>query len=357
MAQDSGGGEKTEDATPRKLQKARQEGQVGKSQEVPSVVVLLTGISILYAFGGSMYHRITAILRESIAFQTVPHCNEAYCVNLLYTFIRQYALMLMPLLAAIFVAAFVINIAQVGWTISWKAITPKFSKINPVSGFSRIISLRSLVELIKNLLKLAIIGLVGWSVIQSKLSDTLRLYDQTPAYIIFFIFKVAFQVILAITLVMALLSFFDFFYQKWKFKEDQKMTKQEVKDEHKQAEGDPQVKSRIRQLQAQAARKRMMQDVPEADVIVTNPTHLAVALRYDALSMSAPTVTAKGAGEVAERIKVIAGEHDIPIVENKPLARNLYKMIDIGGLIPSELYTAVAEVLAYVYQLKNKKSR
>jgi flagellar biosynthetic protein FlhB len=297
-----------------------------------------------------------AILRESITFHMIPHCNEAYCVNLLYTFTRQYALILMPLLAAIFVAAFAINVMQVGWTISWKAIHPKFSKINPVSGFSRVVSGRSLFELIKNLLKLAIIGLVGWFVVQSRIKGTLRLYDHAPAYIVFFIFKVAFQVVLAITLVMAVLSFFDFFYQKWKFKEDQKMTKQEVKDEHKQSEGDPQVKSRIRQLQAQAARKRMMQDIPEADVIVTNPTHIAVALRYDAMSMSAPSVIAKGAGEVAVRIKAIADLHDIPMVENKPLARNLYKMIDIGGVIPPELYTAVAEVLAYVYQLKNRKS-
>ncbi len=356
MAQDTGGGEKTEDATPRKLQKAREEGQIGKSMEVPSVVVLLVGISTLYAFGGGMYHKLSAVLRESVSFTVIPDINEAYCIHLFYAFTQQFALILMPVLAAVFAAALAANLMQVGFAISWKAVEPKFSKVTPISGFSRIISPRALVELVKNVLKLAIIGLVAWFVVQSEMISTLRLYDHDPAHIILFIFKVAFKLVLWVSLVVALLSFLDLLYQKWKFKEDQKMTKQEVKDEHKQSEGDPQVKARIRQLQNEAARKRMMQEVPQADVIVTNPTHLAVALQYDALNMSAPSVTAKGAGPVAERIKAVAREHDIPVVENKPLARNLYKMIDIGGVIPSELYTAVAEVLAYVYQLKRKKS-
>lgn len=354
MAKDTGAGEKTEDATPKKLREAREEGQVGKSIEVSSVLVLLAGACVLYAFGYFMHQNLAAVMRESFTFDAVPDFSAQHCIHLLYKFTKRYALALLPVLSAVFVAALAANFLQVGFLISWKAIQPKFSKLNPISGFSRIISSRAVVDLFKNLLKVLIIGLVSWFAVRSRLSSTVRLYDHDIAYILVFILKVSFKIVLQISIVMAVLAFLDLLYQKWKFKEDQKMTKQEVKEEFKQTEGDPQVKARIRQLQAQAAKKRMMQEVPKSDVIVTNPTHLALAIRYDALTMTAPQVVAKGAGPVAQRIKEIARQKNIPVVENKQLARNLYKTVDVGGEIPPELYTAIAELLAYVYQLKGK---
>lgn len=355
MAQDpGGGGEKTEDASSKKLQKAREEGQVAKSIEIPSVFVLLAGVLSLYAFGFFMYDNFLRIFRDNLVFSTIPVITQTQAVHLLFRISLQLFILLAPMMLAVFVAAMASNFFQVGFEISWKAIQPKISRIDPIKGFAQKFTSRALVEFLKSILKIAIIAWVGYRAIKNDMGDIARLYDHSVGFILLYVMKACLFIFLKVILAMVLLAVLDYAFQKWKFLEDQKMTKQEVKDEFKQTEGDPIIKSRIRQLQREAARKRMMAKVPEADVVVTNPTHLAVALKYDGLTMEAPTVLAKGAGPVAANIRKIAEESGVPVVENKELARNLYASVDIGQEVPSEAFQAVAELLAYVYKLKGK---
>ena len=354
MAEDpESGGEKTEDASSRKLNKAREEGQVAKSMEIPSVFVLLGGVIALYATAFFFYQNCVEVFHYNFMFDRVPELSPADLTVLLIYHAKKMFLMCLPVFAAVFVVALISNIAQVGFHVSWKAIEPKLSKLNPINGFKQKFTSRALIEFVKSLVKIAVISLVCYLATKSELSNVLTLYDNSTAQILLFLLIKSFWIFIKVCIVMALVAILDYAFQKWKFLEDQKMTQKEVKDERKQTEGDPAVKSKIRQLQMAAARKRMMAEVPEADVVVTNPTHLAVALRYDKKKMDAPTVVAKGAGAVAANIRKIARENDVPIVEDKSLARNLYKAVDIDGQAPFEYYQAVAELLAYVYGLKN----
>jgi flagellar biosynthesis protein FlhB len=346
--------EKTETATSKKREKAREEGQVAKSPEIASVLVLLVGIFVLYLVGGQTYSRIEQVLHNLVSFQQLPSFDKQFCLSLLNKVMSFYLLIVLPIMGAVFLAAFVSNYAQVGLHFSAKAISPKLSKFDVIKGFGRLLSLRSLMELTKSVLKLIIIGTVVYFAVRGELDQIVKLYDSDIPFIFLYTFKGIFKIFIWVLIIMVTVATLDYLYQKWQYEKDLKMTKQEVKEENKQTEGDPQVKSRIRSIQMQAARKRMMQDVPDADVVVTNPTHLAVAIKYDPLKMEAPEVVAKGAGVIAERIKEIASEHQIPVVENKELARNLYKTIDIGETIGSEFFKAIAELLAYVYKLKGK---
>ncbi|NWH04095.1 flagellar biosynthesis protein FlhB [Desulfobacter latus] len=354
MAEDpESGGEKTEDASSRKLDKAREEGQVAKSMEIPSVFVLLGGVIALYATALFFYRNCVDVFHYNFMFERVPELSPADLTVLLIYHAKKMFLMCLPVFAAVFVVALLSNIAQVGFHVSWKAIEPKLSKLNPINGVKQKFTSRALIEFVKSLLKIAVISLVCYLATKNEISNVLTLYDQSTAQILLFFLIKSFWIFIKVCIIMALVAILDYAFQKWKFLEDQKMTQKEVKDERKQTEGDPAVKSKIRQLQMAAARKRMMAEVPEADVVVTNPTHLAVALQYDKKKMDAPTVVAKGAGAVAANIKKIARENDVPIVEDKPLARNLYRDVDIDGQVPFEYYQAVAELLAYVYGLKN----
>jgi len=355
MAEDpEGGGEKTEDASSRKLSKAREEGQVAKSMEIPSVFVLLGGILALYWTSFFMYGEFVSVFHHNFVFEKVPEFNPLDVINLLGYHFQKIFFLCLPLFAVVCVVALLSNMAQVGFEISWKAIEPKISKLNPISGFKNKFSSRSVVEFVKSLVKLAIVSLVVYWAVEGKMSEILMLYDNDIAQILLFLAIESFWVFIKVCLVMMVVAFIDFSFQKWKFLEDQKMTKKEVKDELKQTDGDPMIKSRIRQLQMEAARKRMMAEVPEADVVVTNPTRLAVALKYDNMSMEAPKVIAKGAGPVAKNIREIARENNVPLVEDKLFARNLYRLVDIGGDVPMEYYQAVAELLAYVYRMKQQ---
>ncbi len=355
MAEDpEGGGEKTEDASARKLEKSREEGQVAKSMEIPSVFVLLAGTLGLYVSAYLIYKNLLGVMHDGFFFNSVPKLNDLAAVHLLFRCTIRFLIMTAPVFLAVFVAALVSNFLQVGFEVSWKAVEPKLSRINPISGFKQKFSSVAFAEFIKSLLKIVVVTIVAYLEVKKNIDDLARLYDHGTAYILLYILKMAFIIYLKVIAVMVILAILDYIFQKWKFLQDQKMTKQETKDELKQTEGDPQVKARIRQLQTEAARKRMMSEVPEADVVVTNPTHLAVALKYDGMTMEAPHVVAKGSGKVAENIKRIAEKADVPIVENKELARNLYKIVDIGGEVPTELFQAVAEILAYVYKLKGK---
>ena len=354
MAEDpESGGEKTEDASGKKLSKAREEGNVAKSTEIPSVFVLLGGVISLWASAFYIYNNVLEVFHFNFIFEKVPDFTRAEMVNILAVHGQKLLMICLPMFAGVYVVAILSNVAQVGFEISWKAIEPKFSKLNPISGFKQKFSSRAVVEMVKNLVKIGVISLVAYNAIMGELPRITRLYDNSIGQILLFILDISFWIVIKVCLIMMVVALLDYAYQKWKFLEDQKMTKKDVKDETKQTEGDPMVKSRIRQLQHEAARKRMMADVPDADVVVTNPTRLAVALKYDGTSMDAPKLLAKGAGPVAKNIRRIARENDIPLVEDKQLARNLYSQVDIGGEVPIEYYQAVAELLAYVYKLKN----
>ena len=253
-----------------------------------------------------------------------------------------------------FIVVFVCDLVQVKWRPTTKPLKPKFSKINPIQGFKRIFSKNSIVELIKSVAKLAVVGYVAYSYLKDKVEGVFILYDMGLNQALGLIGEIVIDLGIRISAVYMVIAFLDFAYQKWKFKDDMKMTKQEVKDEYKNQEGDPQIKGKQKQRMMEASRRRMMQQLPEADVVITNPTHYAVAVKYDPDKFDAPYVVAKGENFLAQKIKEIAKENNVEIVENKPLARMLYANVDVGGLIPPELYQAVAEVLAFVYHLKGK---
>jgi len=355
MAEDpESGGEKTEDPSSRKLSKAREEGQVAKSGEIPSVFVLLAGAISLYASSYYIYNNLLSVFYFNFKFEKIPLLTNLEVVRLLAFHTEKLIFTCLPVMLAVLLMALLSNVAQVGFTISWKSLEPKPSRLDPINGFKQKFTSRAVVEFVKLLVKVGVISLVAYYSIKGELTEISVLYDYSVGQILLFVLRIAFWIFIKVCLIMIVVALLDYAYQKWKFLDDQKMTKKEVKDETKQTEGDPLVKSRIRQLQHEAARKRMMADVPEADVVVTNPTRLAVALKYDGSRMDAPMVLAKGAGPVAENIRKIARENKVPLVEDKQLARNLYSSVDIGQEVTMELYQAVAELLAYVYKLKGK---
>ena len=352
MAETSGQ-EKTEKATSKKREDARNKGQVAISREVSSATVLLASMGFFYFAGSSMFWNLSEVISRvfqsigTLRFNTIDDAS-VFSLEVLYRLLAILMPFLLPL-AALGLAA---NIFQVGFKFSTEAISPKFSKLNPISGMKRFVSLKSLVELAKSVLKLMFIGTIAYLLVKGEMESFPLLVHQEVGQILIFIARVSLKISFFVCLAMIILSMLDFLYQRWQHEQDLKMTKQEVKDELKQTYGDPKVKARIRGVQMEMARRRMMAAVPEADAVITNPTRLAIALKFDARKMIAPRVLAKGSGHIAHRIREIATEHQITIVEEKPLAQALFKMVDIGGYIPAELYRAVAEVLAYVYRLK-----
>ncbi|MBW1677538.1 MAG: flagellar biosynthesis protein FlhB [Deltaproteobacteria bacterium] len=346
--------EKTEKATPRKRSEARKKGQVGKSREIPSVAVLLAGLSTLYVFGAYMYSHIRSLMQDTFSMIATPNLNLSEFLAFGSIVIERFIFMVLPVMIAVFVTALLSNVLQVGLLLSWEAVTPKLSKLDPIKGMQKLFSKQTLMELFKSLAKLALVGVIAYLTVKGEMDRLPSLADTEVQAILLYILKIAFKIFIRVSMAMILLAILDYAFQKWQYEQQLKMTKQEVKEEFKRTEGDPLIKSRIKKIQFEMAKRRMMEEVPKADVVVTNPVHLAIALQYDSAGMSAPTVLAKGAGEVAERIKTLAGEHHIPIVENRELAQNLYRMVEIGNEVPSTLYQAVAEVLAYVYKLKNK---
>ena len=267
--------------------------------------------------------------------------------------ILQWMLIVLPFFAFGFIIALLVSIVQVGWKVSTKPMKPELSKFNPINGFKRMFSKDSVFELVKSIIKIGLIAYMAYASIRDHQNELFILYDLELKQAVALVGGLVIDVGFKISLVYLIVGIADFVYQKHKFNEDMKMTKQEVKDEFKNTEGDPQIKGRQRRKMQEVSQKRMMQDVPKADVVITNPTHFAVALRYDTKESTAPIVVAKGADYVAQKIKEIAKDNKIEIVENKPLARMIYHNVDLGAEIPPELYQAVAEVLAYVYRLKN----
>jgi len=348
--------EKTEKATPKKRQELREKGEVAKSRELPSVAVLLSALIALSLFGSYTYYHIQVIMKGAFSLPTMNDMNISEFIIFAQRVVSRFILALSPLLAAVFITAILSNIMQVGFVLSGESITPKLSKIDPIKGFGRLISKQGFMELFKSLLKMVIVGGIAYLTVKSEMNNVAHLGEMDLNSIFIYIFIIFFKIFIRCILAMIFLVIIDFAFQKWDFENRNKMTKQEVKDEFKRTEGDPLIKSRIKSIQMEMARRRMMQAVPDADVVITNPTHIAVALKYNSSEMNAPKLLAKGAGKIAEKMKEIAEEHDIPIVENMELARNLNSLVEIGQEIPPVLFQAVAEILAYIYKIKSNSA-
>jgi flagellar biosynthetic protein FlhB len=349
------GQERTERGTGKRRAQARKRGQVANSREVTATLILLAALGVFHFAGAQVFEQCAALVSGIYRNLHTMHLNSITAASVLAADLFQTVLMLLlPFFVPILVAGLAGNLAQIGFEIHGEPLTPKFGKMNPIAGIKRIFSLRGLVELAKSSLKILFVGGIAYSVISGYLKDFPALVRWDLGALWSFTADVAFKIIFYVFLAMTVLSALDYFYQHWQYEKSIKMTKQEVKDEHKQSEGDPKIKSRIRSLQRKAY-YRMMAEVPTADVVITNPTHLAIALRFKSDEMPAPCVVAKGAGHIAERIRETAREHNVPIVENKPLAQTLFKLTELGDYIPADLYRAVAEVLAYVYRLKGKR--
>ena len=360
FAKDGPGGEKTEEPTSKKLDDARSEGQVAKSKEVTNAFELLAFFLLIYFwtsrigtyFIGNMYD-VYVQIPEYIKMYDGRIQEQTISALFVQSLLRVLMIMAPFLLIGFFVS-FVTNLVQVKWKPTTKPLQPKFSKLNPVNGFKRFFSVNSLVELLKSLLKIGLITYVVYSYLKKNMPPLYQFYGLSLNQGIMQVGMLVVSLGIRISLFYMIIALLDYIYQKVKFKNDMKMTKQEVKDEYKNQEGDPQIKSKQRQRMQEASRRRMMQQLPQADVVITNPTHYAVAIKYDQELYDAPYVVAKGADYLAQKIKEIAKENHVEIVENKPLARMLYANVDVGDVVPPELYQAVAEVLAFVYHLQGK---
>lgn len=351
----AGGDDKTEKATPKKKSDARKKGQVFQSREMSAALILIIMIVTIKALGSNLYSQITLYMKN--AFSEYVKVTDQFDLNMVMKLFIEALIVLaktvLPLLIVAALSAVIVGYAQVGYLFTFETLKIKGNRINPLSGFKRIFSVRSLVELLKSIIKIVIVVWVAYSYLKSKTNEVIALMDADLFGILAFIGDATFNVAIKISFAMVILGFADFLYQKFDYEKNLRMTKQEVKDEYKQIEGNPEIKGKIKQKQRQMSMRRMMQDVPKADVVITNPTHFAVAIKYDLEKASAPFVVAKGQDYIALRIKQIAADNKVQLVENKPLARTLYSTVDIGENIPPELYQAVAEILAFVYKLKN----
>ena len=345
--------EKTEPATPKRKQDARSKGSVAKSQDLNTAMMLLFGFLLIYFLGGAMFLSI----KDTMCFLLKNPFYENFDVNTLQFLVAEISnkklKSLLPIMGGFMVIGIISSYSQVGFKLSPKALIPNFKKMDPIKGIKNLVSKKSLVKLAMALVKLSIMALVAYFSIRKDIEPLMELVSMEVEDIFSSACSLIFGLVLKITIILLILALFDFMYQRWQFGKDNMMTKHEVKQETKQREGDPLVKSKIKSAQRQMANKRMMSAIPDADVVVSNPTHYAIALKYDAAKMNAPKVVAKGIDLIAFKIMEIAREHDVPVVEDRVLARILYSTVEIDGEVPPKLYQAVAKVLSYVYQLRN----
>lgn len=359
FAKEGPGGEKTEPASQKKLDDARKKGQVAKSKEIVNSAFLVIVFAFLDFYIGTMgegfiesfnkfYNIIPKYAREA------SDMNMQVALSVLGEVLSDILILIAPFLALAFIIYFIGDLVQVKWKISGEALKPKFSNLSPLNGFKRMFSKQSLINLLKSTAIVAICIYIVYTEIVENVFALYNLYDVSLTQAIAYCGDMALSIALDISIVYMFVGVADLIFQKRKFKQDMMMTKQEVKDEYKQSEGDPTVRQQIKRKMREVSQRRMMQKLPEADVVITNPTHFAVAIKYDLSIAKAPVVIAKGEDFLAQKIKEAAREHNIEIVENKPLARALYHSVDIDEEIPQELYQAVAEVLAVVYNTKKK---
>lgn len=347
-------GEKTEKATPKKKQDTRKKGQVAKSADVNTSFVLIAVFLCLLAIGPWMKVEILKLFEHSFRVYLLEEVTVQKVHMIFLELIMQLIWIIGPIMLAAFLGAVIANYLQVGPLFSTEAIHMKLNKLDPIQGFKRIYSVRAIVEFVKSMLKIVFVGVITFSILWMSMEEVLILSQKNLHEAFAFLGNLTVRMGLFAGGALLFLSIFDYLYQKYDYEKNIRMSKHDVKDEYKKAEGDPLIKSKIKQKQREMAMQRMMQDVPQADVIITNPTHYAIALKYDESKGDAPIVLAKGVDYVAKKIKEKAKEHNIVTVENKPLARSLYSQAEIGDAIPEEFFQAVAEILAYVYRLQNQ---
>ncbi len=345
-----GAEERTEEATPRRREEARKKGQVARTKELPSTLLLLSTLLFFYLTGKYFYSTLRAVF---VYFLSNAHDSEAFRGSF-YVVLYVLAKVLFPLFLLLVAIGMFSYVIQFGFLFTMEPLSFKWDRLNPFEGIKNLFSKRIFVELFKAFLKMVIVLAVAYPILKSQAFKANEIFEYPVNSLFFYFLKVSGALIFKLGLLFLFISLLDYGYQRWEHEQSLKMTRQEVKEELKQQEGDPLVKSRIRRIQRELARKRMMQEVPKADVVITNPVEIAVALKYDEDRMEAPMVVAKGAGELAKRIREIARKHGVPIVENRPLARMLYKMVEVGEEIPEALYRAVAEVLAFVYKMRGR---
>lgn len=358
FAKDGPGGEKTEPATGKKLKEAREEGQVAKSKELTSAISLIALFVTLKFFieyiGNALISTFQLIYGKmpDIVLEGNKNFDWKSTMTILNSTLVQILKIVAPVFIIAFIVAVIVDLVQVKWKPTTKPLKPKLNKLNPISGFKKIFSKQSLFELIKSFGKISLIIYVCYSILKERQGHIYILYDIPLGQAIQLVGSLAIDIGLRVSLVYIIVGVADYIFNLVKFKNDMKMTKQEVKDEYKNTEGNPEIKGRQKSKMREVSRQRMMQDVPTADVVITNPTHLSVAVKYDSENFKAPLVVAKGEDFLALKIREVAKENKVEIIENKPLARMLYTNVEIGGEVPPELYQAVAEVLAFVYNLK-----
>lgn len=349
-------GEKTEKATPKKREKAREEGQVAKSTEITTAVMFIGMFGALKIIGPNIITDFIRFTQEIFALFTLKEITIHYAAGLMNHAIRFILTITAPFLFISFGIGFVTNFIQVGWHPTPKPLALDIKKLSIIQGFKRLFSLRSLIELLKAIFKIIIILILVYSTLKDYDKTIIAIYDIPVFEAYALIANLSLDIGIKVGAFFVILAVLDYIYQRVDLSKKLKMTKQEVKDEYKQAEGNPEVKSKIRQKMREASMRRMMQELPKADVIITNPTHFAVAIKYDSDKSGAPVVIAKGADLIAAKIREVGKENNIEIVENKALARTLFYTVEIGEEIPPDLYQAVAEILAFVYNLNKKKS-
>jgi len=348
-------GEKTEKATPKKRQDARKKGQVIKSQDITSAIVMLSVFIFLIAFAGSFTSNIQSFFKQTFLHNV--HLQEITIEDVMQIFkamLLEFAIIVLPIMGVAFVAALMGNYIQFGFLFTTESMKFDLKKMDPIKGLKRIFSVKAIIELLKSVLKITFIGSVTTIIVWTNIKAVLALSFKSPAETLVTVATLVGTMGVAASLVLLCLSVLDWSYQKYDYEKNLKMSKQDIKDEYKNSEGDPLIKSKIKQRQREMAMRRMMSEIPTADVVITNPTHYALVLKYDEDQMDAPKVVAKGTDFVAQKIKLIAKEHDIVMVENRPLARAMYDQVEIGDTVPDEFFKAVAEILAYVYRIKRK---
>ena len=355
MPENASGQEKTEAPSARKRAEARKQGQVAKSTEVNTALVLLAGTAFFFFAGSNLLAKIVVFWKEHFQQAVLLPVNQEDVFALISSLGLKTLYILGPFLLLVSLVGLASNLAQVGFMWSTEALAPKFEKLNIIAGFKRLVSPRSLVELLKGLLKLTIISLVIYVTLHGKIDLFFQMTQESVGHILQFLARTSGEVMFKVALALLVLAAADYGYQRWEFEKNLRMTKEEAKEEQKMVEGNPQIKARIREVQRAAARRRMMAKVPEADVVITNPVHYAVALKYEPGEYAAPIIVAKGERKIAQRIKAIAEEHGVPIYEDPPLARLLFKRGEVGQEIPIDAYQAVAEILSYIYMMRNQK--
>ena len=348
--------EKTEQPTPKKLGKARQKGHVPQSQEFTSIATLIILIAMIAILGPNLLQWFEMEMKQGMSCEHSAFANPNAFLGFLYKKVLDSVLIIAPILAALFAGAVLAGMAVSGLNFAPGAIELKFNQLNPVEGLMKLVNGRSMVRLLMSILKLLFVSLIVWFYIQNKLDALASLRWAWSGQMMTMISKIILGLLIRIGIALLIIGLADVLYQKWKYIQDLKMTRQEVKQDHKETEGSPEVKRRIRTIQFQMALKRTLQEVPKATVVLVNPTHVAVAIRYDAKTMEAPVMVAKGADHLAEKIREIARAYGVPIIQKPELARTIYSTVKPGNPIPEDLYVAVAQVLSMIYRLRQKKT-